>query len=275
MRRIGKACMGLLLALLALLSCLPGMARAQFDPAHAVWDGLLRKHVVPVDGGHATRVNYRGMAADRKALQAYLGELSRVSADDYARWTRDRKLAFLINAYNAFTVEKVLMRYPDLKSIRDFGIIFGNPWKDDFFTLLGLPQNLDGLEHGLIRAPGVFDDPRIHFAVNCAAVGCPALRGEAYVAARLDAQLDAQALRFLADRSRNRHAGNALEVSRIFDWYGGDFAAGHRGINSVAQYLARHAHVLADREADRQAVRGAKLPIRFLDYDWRLNDVAR
>ena len=177
MRRIGKACMGLLLALLALLSCLPGMARAQFDPAHAVWDGLLRKHVVPVDGGHATRVNYRGMAADRKALQAYLGELSRVSADDYARWTRDRKLAFLINAYNAFTVEKVLMRYPDLKSIRDFGIIFGNPWKDDFFTLLGLPQNLDGLEHGLIRAPGVFDDPRIHFAVNCAAVGCPALRG--------------------------------------------------------------------------------------------------
>jgi len=256
----------------ALLVIAPGPAFAAFDHAHAAWGSLLQRHVVVIDGGRASRVNYRGFAADRAALGAYLAALSRVTGAEYAAWSREERLAFLINAYNAFTVEKVLTRYPGLRSMRDFGTVFGNPWKDRFFSLLGKQQHLDGIEHETIRAPGAFDDPRIHFAVNCAAVGCPMLREEAYVAARLDLQLDEQTVRFLSDRSRNRYARGTLEVSRIFDWYGGDFAGGQRGLASLAGFFARHARLLADGEAERNAIRTGKVPVRFLDYDWALND---
>src|SRR6185295_5475957 len=146
--------------------------------------------------------------------------LSGVSEKEFKGWAREEQMAFLINAYNAFTMEKVLTRYPDIRSIWDFGKVFGNPFKDEFFSLLGRKSSLDGIEHGLLRKKGAYDEPRIHFAVNCASVGCPMLREEAYVAERLEAQLEEQARRFLADRSRNRFAGGRLEVSRIFDWYG-------------------------------------------------------
>jgi hypothetical protein len=98
------------------------------------------------------------------------------------------------------------------------------------------------------------------------------LREEAFVAERLDAQLDEQALRFLSDRSRNRYADGKLMVSKIFDWYGGDFKLGHRGIQSLPGYLARYAEVLADAPADRERIKAQGLEIAFLDYDWKLND---
>jgi hypothetical protein len=110
-------------------------------------------------------------------------------------------------------------------AIHEFGSLFRSPWKRRFFTLLGELRHLDDVEHGLIRAPGVFDKPRIHMAVNCASVGCPALRDEAFVAQRLEAQLGDGAVRFLSDRNRNRHdaASGVLYVSRIFDWHGKGF----------------------------------------------------
>jgi hypothetical protein len=263
------------LALLVLMTAMPRVAMAQFDHAHTAWNALLARHVVVMDGGHGTRVRYRGLAAERAALRGYLAGLSRVTRAEYDGWSRPQRLAFLINAYNAFTVEKVLTRYPDLKSIRDFGSVFGNPWKDRFFTLLGKAQHLDGIEHETIRAPGAFDEPRIHFAVNCAAIGCPALREEAYVAARLEAQLEAQTVRFLSDRSRNRVSGDVLEVSRIFDWYGEDFATGHRGWTSLGAFFAANAQWLNDREEVRQLVRDNRMKIRFREYDWALNDEVR
>ncbi len=250
----------------------PLRERDAFDHGHAAWHALLTRHVVVQDGGRATLVRYRGFAAERAVLQQYLAGVSAVSRAEYQQWSRPQRLAFLINAYNAFTVEKVLSRYPDLKSMRDFGRVFGNPWKDRFFTLFGAPQHLDGIEHETIRAPGAFDDPRIHFAVNCAAIGCPALREEAYTAANLDRQLDEQTARFLSDRRRNRHVPGALEVSQIFEWYGGDFSGGQRGIHSLQQFFGQHAPLLADRDEDRQAIRSGRLPIRFLEYDWVLND---
>jgi Protein of unknown function, DUF547 len=128
--------------------------------------------------------------------------LSAAKQAQFEAWTRNQRMAFLINAYNAFTVEKILTRYPDIGSIWDFGKIFGNPFK--FFSLFGQPFTLDRIEHGMPRKPGAYDDPRVHFAVNCASVGCPMLREEAYVAERLDAQLEQQTRRFLSDRSRNR-----------------------------------------------------------------------
>jgi hypothetical protein len=172
-------------------------------------------------------------------------------------------MAFLINAYNAFTVEKVLTRYPDLASIRDFGRFFGNPFADRFFTLLGRAASLDDVEHGMLRRR--YADARVHFAVNCASVGCPMLREEAYAGDRLERQLDEQAVRFLSDRSRNRVRGARLEVSKIFDWFREDF-------QPLEQYLARYAEVLADNPPDRQRVAARGLPVTFLDYDWSLND---
>jgi len=127
------------------------------------------------------------------------------------------------------------------------------------------------------RKPGAFDDPRIHFAVNCASIGCPVLREEAYVASRLDAQLEEQTIRFLSDRSRNRYNVNtqALEVSKVFDWYRKDFDSGLHAIETLQEFFAMYAHLLADTAPDRRAISAGAVPIRFLDYDWNLNDAER
>lgn len=223
---------------------------------HVAWDALLKKHVVLLPGEHASQVRYDGFATDRQALKGYLDSLSAVGRVEFDGWTKNERKAFLINAYNAFTVEKILTRWPDIRSIWDFGKIFGNPFKDDFFKLLGRPMSLDGIEHGMLRKPGAYDDPRVHFAVNCASIGCPMLREEAYAAPRLDAQLEEQAERFLSDRSRNRFREGRLEVSKIFDWYQEDFEP--RG-----KYFARYARALG--------YPGGDVPVDFLDYDWTLN----
>lgn len=246
-----------------LLMLLPALSVAQgFDHAHEAWDALLKKHVVVLDGGKASQVRYQGMSGDRVALRQYLDSLSAVKSEEFSRWTRNEQMAFLLNAYNAFTVEKILARYPDIRSIWDFGRIFGNPFKDDFFTLLGRKATLDRIEHETLRPR--YKDPRVHYAVNCASVGCPMLREEAYVAGRLEAQLDEQAARFLSDRSRNRFAGGRLEVSKIFDWFKEDFEPRDR-------YFARHAALLADDSSARKMVAEGRAPLTFLEYDWALN----
>jgi hypothetical protein len=261
------------LALFALAFALPAAA---FDHDYAAWGALLEAHVRYIEDGHASRVDYAGMQRDRAKLKAVLGEFERVPRAEFERWTKPQQEAFLINAYNAFTVEKILTRYPDLRSIRDFGTIFGNPWKDEFFTLFGQPMTLDGIEHGMLRKEGVYDEPRVHVAVVCASVGCPMLRREPFVAGRLDAQLEDAMRRFLGDRSRNRYdpATKKLEVSKIFDWYGQDFTHGWHGYTSVKATLARYAELLADRPGDREAIRDQRVDLDFLDYDWMLNDVA-
>ena len=229
------------------------VTHSAFGFDHGQWDALLKKNVVVIEGGKASQFRYGDV--DRRALQAYLQKLSGVSEGEFKQWSRDEQMAFLINAYNAFTVEKILTRYPDIRSIWDFGKIFGNPFKDEFFTLLGRKTSLDGIEHGLLRKN--YREPRIHFAVNCASVGCPMLREEAYASARLDRQLEEQVFRFLSDRSRNRFRNGHLEVSKIFDWFKEDFAPREK-------YFARYAGLLG--------YTGGEVPITFLDYDWSLND---
>ena len=248
---------------LAALAWIGSAHSRAFDHSHRAWDALLKEDVIVVDGGKASRVRYASLAREHARLRAYLDSLSAVQRQEYDRWDRQEQMAFLINAYNAFTVEKVLTRYPDLRSIRDFGRIFGNPFKDRFFRLLGEPASLDDIEQGMLRRR--FREPRVHFALNCASVGCPMLREEAYVAGRLDAQLEEQAVRFLSDRSRNRFSGGHLEVSKIFDWYGEDF-------EPRAVFFARYARALADEPAARKRIEEGKAPVSFLDYDWSLND---
>jgi hypothetical protein len=262
-----------------------GGAIAQgFDHEHAAWTALLKKHVVLIDGGKASQVHYAGFQRDRGALKGYLDALSKVAPREFEGWSKAQRMAFLINAYNAFTIEKILTRYPDVRSIWDFGKLFGNPFRDRFFTLLGRPSTLDQIEHETLRKPGAYDEPRVHFAVNCASVGCPMLREEAYVAARLDAQLEEQARRFLSDRSRNRYdpGSGRLEVSRIFDWFTEDWTSGYRGfegrsepVRTREQYFARYAALLADDPQEQQRLLEQKAEIRFLEYDWALNDARK
>jgi hypothetical protein len=275
-------------ALLIALAAAPLTSGAQgsFDHTHAAWDTLLGRHVKLAADGRSSRVDYAGFMADRAALGIYLKSLSDVSAAQYARWSKPQQYAFLANAYNAFTIEKSLTRWPDLKSIRDFGTLIDNPWKDRFFTLLGRAQHLDGIEHETMRAAGAFDEPRVHVAVNCASVGCPLLDRKALVgtsAAALHTQLEDLLRRFMADRTRNRYdeQTKSLQLSKIFDWYADDFRRGgtsflgYPGFGSVAEVGARYADLLADGEADRALLRARQARIVYLDYDWSLNAAGR
>jgi len=256
---------------------LGGRTACAFDQTHAAWDALLKRDVVVAPGGNASRVDYSAFKRDQDALNLYLDGLSAVTAGEYQAWTREQQLAFLINAYNAYTVKLVLTRYPGIKAIKDIGSLAQSPWKKEFFALLGAARSLDAVEHGMIRAPGAFDEPRIHFALNCASIGCPMLRDEAYVAGRLDAQLESAVRRFLGDRSRNRFdpVSGRLEISPLFDWYRADFEKGGRDVNSVPRFLAKYADFVADEAVGHAMVRRGALPIRYLSYDWTLNDVKR
>ncbi len=272
----------LLLLAAALLPAVPALA--QTDHAHKAWDVLVKKHVIPLQGGKASQVRYAGFKQDEAALKSYTEALSRVGEAEFKAFSKPQQMAFLINAYNAFTVQLILTRYPDLKSIRDLGGTFSSPWKQKFFKLLGQDAWLDQIEHEMLRKKGVYDEPRVHFAVNCASIGCPALREEAFTADKLDAQLEEQALRFLSDRSRNRYNAQreSLEVSKIFDWFKEDWQSGYKGIGkeqapvtSREQYFGKYAKLLTEKPDEQKMVAEGKAELRFLDYDWNLNDVRR
>ncbi len=264
---IWKQCLLLFACVLATTSL---QASASFDHGHHAWDELLQRHVKWLNGDVASAVNYPALLQDQVALDNYLGSLSAVEENEYSQWPEDQQLAFLINAYNAFTVKLILDHWP-VESIRDIGGLFRNPWKMRFFELLGNQRHLDWIEHEVIREPGRFNEPRIHFAVNCAAIGCPALRPEAYVGDRLDSQLEDQTCRFLSDTSRNRIQGNALKLSSIFKWYREDFQRGWQNIDSLSEFLALHAEALGPSSTalDKRSLN--QLEIEFLDYDWQLN----
>ncbi len=247
---------------------------ATSDRDHDDWATLLSSHVHWNAAGTSTTVDYAGFARDRDRLDRYLAAVKTVSSDEFGHWPKAERDAFLINAYNAATVRRILERYPRIKSIKDLGGWLDSPWKKPVVDLLGKRRSLDEVEHGLLRGAGDFRDPRIHFAVNCASIGCPALRPEPYTGARLDAQLDDQTRRFLRDRSRNRYdaANGVLYVSRIFDWYGGDFIA-HAG--GVGTFLARYRTELGLDAVAAQRLHEGRMPVRFLDYDWSLNGARR
>lgn len=269
-----------LLSFILLLITAHSAIAETFD--HGIWDNLLQSYVYPIRHGQASRVDYAGLQLEQEKLESYLTQLSEVSQNAFSSWDQTEQLAFLINAYNASTVKLVLTRYPDLESIKDIGFLFfGNPFTKEFIPLLGKTRSLDDIEHKLIRGSGQYNDPRIHFAVNCAAVGCPALRNAAYTGEKLDEQLESATRDFLADRTRNRYntRKNRLEISEIFDWYRKDFEKGWQDWHSLRQFFTHYAEELKDIpkvtppiELDvKQAKIKNDIKIKFLDYDWALN----
>lgn len=221
---------------------------------HEIWDALLKKHVSAKGG-----VDYQGLMLDSVKLNSYLKLLSE-NHPNAKNWSRNEQLAYWINAYNAFTVKLITKYYP-VKSIKDIkkGVPFVNTvWDIKFIKIESATYDLNNIEHSIIRPK--FNDPRIHFAVNCASGSCPSLLNEAYTAKRLDEQLDKVARSFLADKSKNKIASaSKAELSKIFSWYKGDFTG--KG-QTVIDFINKYAPVKLD----------AKATITYLDYDWSLNE---
>lgn len=223
------------------------------QPSHQAFDVLLKKHV---DAGGG--VNYKAFKNDSEALNGYLKKmmLTPVKSD----WSDNEKLTYWINVYNALTIQLILKYYP-VKSIKDIGssiqIPFVNtPWDISCFEVEGDELSLNNIEHGIIRKD--FDEPRIHFALVCAAVSCPKLLNEAYDASRLDAQLTIQTKAFLSNTTKNKISTDRLELSQLFNWYGSDF----RKNGTLVDFLNQYSSVKIN----------AKAKTSFLDYDWRLNE---
>jgi hypothetical protein len=262
-----------LLLLSLCLVCTGSVLAKPIDQQYSGWDALTKKHVHWLADQSQSRTDYAGLKADHAQLAQVLAELSAVTQAEFDSWPQDQQKAFLINAYNAFTVELILTQYPDLKSIKELGSFFQSPWKKKFFTLLGSEHHLDWIENDMLRPR--YQDPRIHVGINCASIGCPGLRNEAYTGAKLDAQLDDSMLRFLADKTRNRYRDGKLEVSAIFKWFAEDFEKGHKGFKQVNDVFARYAAQLSTDASVQAAIRSKSVPLTYLSYDWALNDIAR
>ena len=265
------ACQQSLILVLILLFGSNQMLNA-FD--HTAWDKLLRENITVINGGQVTQVDYDGFLDQRSELHEYLMNLSEIQKVDFDGWGEGTRLAFLINAYNAWTIELVLTRYPNLRSIRQIGLLPISAWRKDIVELFDTKYSLDEVEHGMIRAEGIYNEPRIHFAVNCAAIGCPALRPEAFVGEKLEEQLEESTKLFLADKTRNYSDGGKLYISSVFDWYGEDFEKGWQGINSVAQFLYLYAEELRLDEEMKEKLFTNQLELHYLKYDWNLNRTA-
>ncbi|MCL4179698.1 MAG: DUF547 domain-containing protein [Verrucomicrobia bacterium] len=233
---------------------------AEFDQDHEPLRGILQTYVK--DG----LVDYAALKTRRQPLDQYLAEVASVAEADFKGWTEPRRLSFLLNAYNAYTLQLIIDHYP-VKSIKDIGSFFKGPWDQPVVRLFGRTLTLNNLEHDIIRKD--YPDPRIHFALVCAARGCPPLREEAYLAARLDEQLDDQARQFLATPTKNRVDAGARTVylSPIFKWYGADFEKKHGSVLAALQpYWPK---------ASTAALAQESLKIRYDDYDWSLNQTTR
>jgi len=221
---------------------------------HSNFDALLKKHV-DADGW----VDYEGFNKDAASLDAYIDSLA---AAPFVDLDRDEKLAFLINAYNAFTLRLILDHYP-IKSIKD--IPKAKRWDAKRWHIGKQTLSLNQIEHEQIRPK--FAEPRIHFALVCAAIGCPPLRNEAYRADQIDKQLEAQT-RYVHTHDRwlrHERNGKVVRLSKLYDWYGSDFK---QVAGSVLEFAARYAPSL------KAAMTNGKPPrIAWLDYDWTLNDI--
>ena len=234
-----------------------------FDHSHSRFDQLLQKVVVPV--GAQSLVRYGEVKKNPGLLNEYLKELESVDRQTYDSWNENQKIAFLINAYNALTIELILTKYPDLESIKDLGGFFSGPWKIKFFNLLGKKTHLDHIEHGILRKQ--FTEPRIHFALVCASIGCPALQTHAFTADKLDAQLSDAAKQFLRDKDRNYYdtSSKTLALSSIFKWFDEDF---EKTDGSVKAFVVPY---LTDNKALQKEILSSSTKIKYLDYDWSLN----
>lgn len=218
--------------------------------SHKTWTALLQKHVA--DDGN---VNYKGFITDKQILTVYLNGLSDAAPGNH--WTEAEQLAYWINVYNAFTIKLIIDNYP-LESIKDIskGLpMINSPWDIKFFKIGGIPIDLNTVEHEILRKQ--FNEPRIHFAINCASISCPKLRNEAFEADILETQLEDQTRGFIHNPNKNKISASETSLSKIFSWFESDFKV----VGGFQNLLKLH-----------QKDYNPKNSIRYLDYDWNLNE---
>lgn len=210
---------------------------------HNQWEDLLQRYVSK-DGN----VGYEGFKTNNQKLQEYIGLLA-VNVPNNG-WTKEEKLAFWINAYNALTVDLIIRNYP-IKSIKDIK----NPWEQRLWKLGDKTYSLEEIEHEILRK---MNEPRIHFAIVCASFSCPKLQNKAFTAENLETQLTTATKEFLADTNRNEISENSIEISKIFSWFSKDFTQNE----TLIDFLNQYSEVKISPKAKK----------RFKDYNWALNE---
>lgn len=263
--------------LVFILSC-PARNADAFDLNHRSWDQVLKKNV------QRGLVDYKGLKASPQALQEYLNTIGDVKESEYAAWGRADKLAIWINAYNAITLKVIIDHYPieasfpaSLRYPKNSIRQISGAWDGIKFLVMGRGMTLNDIEHETLRKQ--FREPRVHMALVCASLSCPVLRGEAYAGSKLETQLEDQARTFLGTPGKfkiDRDAGR-VSLSPIFKWFGEDFVKAHSpvqgfsghnpGEQAALSFISRYLD-----EKDAVFLLEGKYTVKYLDYDWSLNE---
>jgi hypothetical protein len=269
---IMKVSNGVLIMVLVTLALARGVwADKKASLSREAYAQILSRHV-----NEKGLVDYKGLREDRAALDIYVDQMAELPSGVYEGLSDKGKIAFWINAYNALTLKAVIDHYP-VESIKEIGSMFQSVWDKLKFQVMGREMTLNEIEHEVLRKQ--FTEPRIHMAINCASMGCPPLATEPFTAERLDEQFDDRARRFLANPTNfriDREKGR-IYLSSIFKWFGEDFVSrygsgGPRpGLgekeNAVLNYIGTYVE-----GRDREFLNGSELKIKYLDYDWSLNE---
>jgi hypothetical protein len=232
-------------------------------------------------------VDYTGLKADRQSLDAFAASVAALNRQVYEKWSESQKIAFLINAYNALTLVAIVDNYP-IKSSFFRGLRFPKNsirqipgvWDKLLFTVMGRKMTLDGIEHDILRTK--FNEPRIHMALVCAALGCPILRNKPYTGTNLDEQLEDQACGLLKDPKKFRidRKNERVYLSSIFKWFGSDFLRIYgtdkkfsgfgKAERAVLNFVSNHI-----QPEKRDYLEKGEYSVEYLPYDWTLNEKKR
>lgn len=219
------------------------MVKTQHSVDHNIWDGLLKKYV-SIDGN----VNYKDFKKNANVLNTYIDYLS--TQIPSKKWSKQEQLAYYINLYNANTIKLIIDNYP-VKSIKDIN----NPWSKKHIKIGDKAFSLSEIENDILRK---MDEPRIHFAINCASASCPRLLNTAYNSENVEELLEKATKDFIANSEKNKISKEKIQISKIFKWYKSDFNQKGSLIDYINKYSTEK--ILPDAS------------ISYLEYDWGLNE---
>lgn len=227
-----------------------------FDHTFTEWSKILKEYTLVKK--KQVYVDYKSLKKKQKVLDNFLISMENLDKKTFDSFSDKQKLAFWINAYNAYTLKLILKNYP-VKSIKDIGWFFSTPWKIDFIKLFGKVMSLDDIEHGIIRKE--YKEARVHFALNCASIGCPSLFQEAFIATKIDTQLEICTKNFLLNTRKNVMSKKVFYVSKVFDWFEEDFVKYH---GSVQNFIGTTLNI---QDAEQKE-------LKYIKYDWSLNELS-
>ena len=216
-----------------------------------IYGELLQKYV------RNGKVNYAGFKTEEAKLDRYLKILENVIT---AKLSRDEQFAFYVNTYNAWTIKLILSGYPGITSIKDLGSLLKSPWKKEIVRIDEKVISLDDVEHSILRPR--YKDPRVHFAINCAAKSCPPLQSEPFEGVSLNRQLNEATRSFINDPNSYKLEEDKLHVSRIFKWFSEDFN------DDILGFFLKYASGDLKKNLEAKADR---IQVKYLEYDWSLN----